>query len=193
MVLKLDFEKAYDSINWGYLFSMLSKFGFGPKWSSWIKNWVSTVRLSVLVNGSLVEEFSPQRGLRQGDPLSPFLFNIAAEGLHILLTKAQDLGLINGVKVGSNGVVLSHLQFTNDSLLFCEAKEAEVRDLKRVLRCFKIMSELKINYHKSDVCGVGVSDDVLDGFASLLNYRVKSLPFTYLGLPLGANPRKKAT
>ncbi|XP_028098838.1 uncharacterized protein LOC114298468 [Camellia sinensis] len=147
VVLKLDFENPYDFINWGYLFFMLSKFGFGSKWSSWIKECVSIARISVPVNGSPTEEFSPQRGLRQGDPFSLFLFNIVIEGLHILLTRAQDLGLINGVKVGLNGVVLSHLHFTDDSLLFCEAKEAEVRNLKRVLRCFEIMSELKRKIH----------------------------------------------
>ncbi|XP_028056988.1 uncharacterized protein LOC114260981 [Camellia sinensis] len=107
--------------------------------------------------------------------------------------RAQELGLIDGVSVGSNGVVISYLQFVDDLLLFCEANGAEVRNFKRVLRCFEIMSGLKKHYYKSVVCGVGVSDDVMDGFASLLNYRVKSLLLSYLGLPLGANLKKKAT
>lgn len=92
IVLKCDFEKAYDSINWEFLFSMLSNFGFGTKWINWMKECVSTAKISILVNGSPTSKFSPQKGLRQGDPLSPFLFNIVAEGLNILLNRAVQLG-----------------------------------------------------------------------------------------------------
>ncbi|GMQ10098.1 hypothetical protein CsSME_00053236 [Camellia sinensis var. sinensis] len=119
---------------------MISKFGFCDKWCSWMKECVISARIFVLVNGSPIEGFNPQRGLWQGDPLYPFLFNIAAEGLHILLFRAHELGLIEGIKMGSNGVVLSHLQFSDDLLLFCEA---EVRNLKRVPRSFEIMSWLE--------------------------------------------------
>lgn len=72
VILKLDFEKAYDSVNWGFLFSMMSNFGFGEKWIGWIKECLFSSRISVLVNGSPTDEFSPQKGLRQWDPLSPF-------------------------------------------------------------------------------------------------------------------------
>lgn len=116
---------------------MLSSFGFGHKWISWIKECVTYVKLSILVNGSPIEEFCPQRRLRQGNPLSPFLLNIVAKGLNILLSRALHMGLIKGVKVGSNGVLISHLQFANDSILFCEAEENEVVNLKRILRCLR--------------------------------------------------------
>ncbi|CAL5443286.1 unnamed protein product [Camellia sinensis] len=115
VLLKLNFEKAYDSINWGYLLSMLPNFGFGSKWINRMKECISTARIFVLVNRSPTKEFSPQKGLRQGDPLSPFLFNLAVEGLSILLLRARDLGLIKGVQIGVNGVVVSHLQFADDS------------------------------------------------------------------------------
>lgn len=88
---------------------MLSSCGFGEKWIKWIHECVTSAKLSVLVNGSPTEEFSPRKGLRQGDPLSPFLFNIAAEALNMLMLRAQQLGLIKGVNIGANGVVLSHL------------------------------------------------------------------------------------
>ncbi|XP_028099375.1 uncharacterized protein LOC114298914 [Camellia sinensis] len=121
LILKLDFEKAFDSVNWEFLFSLLSSFGFGNKWISWMKTCVSTVRISILVNGAPTKEFSSQRRLRQGDPLSPFLFNIVAEGLNILLVRAINLGILRGVHVGSKDVLLSHLQFGDDSILFSEA------------------------------------------------------------------------
>ncbi|CAL5339713.1 unnamed protein product [Camellia sinensis] len=193
LLFKLDFEKAFDSINWNFLFSMLTNFGFGQKWISWMRECVSTARISVLINGSPTKEFSPQKGLRQGDPLSPLLFNLVVEALNILFQRAMELNLLKGVSIGFNQVRLSYLQFADDSLLFCEAKLSEVLALKRLLRCFEMASGLKINYHKSVVCGVGVSISELAVFASLLNCKTQTLPLKYLGLPLGANPRRKKT
>ncbi|XP_028114676.1 uncharacterized protein LOC114312615 [Camellia sinensis] len=101
LIIKLDFEKIYDLLNWDFLFSMMINFGFGEKWMGWIKERITSSRLFVLVNGVPTGEFSPQRGLRQGDSLSPFLFNIVAEGLNILLSRALDMELIKGVKIGA--------------------------------------------------------------------------------------------
>lgn len=109
LVLKLDFEKTYDTVNWNFLFDMQRKFGFGAKLVEWMKTCVSTARILVIVNGSPTEEFSSQEGLRQGDPLSVFLFNIVAEALNILLTRAKDLGLMKGTKIGENDFNISHL------------------------------------------------------------------------------------
>ncbi|XP_028098761.1 uncharacterized protein LOC114298400 [Camellia sinensis] len=169
VILKLDFEKAYNSVNWGFLFSMLSNFEFGEKWLGWIKECLSTSRISVLVNGSPTDEFSPQKGLRQGNHFSPFLFNLVIEGLNMLLTRAQQLGLFKGANVGSNGMSVSHLQFADDTIIFCEADLEEIFSIKRVLRCFEVMSGLRINFYKSVVCGIGVSDREVSDFATVLN------------------------
>ncbi|CAL5336186.1 unnamed protein product [Camellia sinensis] len=193
VILKLDFEKAYDSVNWEFLLSMMENFGFGVKWVGWIRSCISTSRISVLVNGSPTAEFSPQRGLRQGDPLSPFLFTIVAEGLNILLERAKEQGMIRGASVGHQELIISHLQFADDTIIFCEANWDEIRVLKRILRCFEVMSGLKINFHKSIVCGIGVEEELVKEFANNLNCLSQSLPLSYLGLPLGANPRKKST
>lgn len=72
-------------------------------------------------DGSPTDEFSPSKGLRQGDPLSAFLFNIAAEGLNMLLVRAKEMGLINGASVGQLEFQITHLQFADDTILFCEA------------------------------------------------------------------------
>ncbi|XP_028055715.1 uncharacterized protein LOC114259878 [Camellia sinensis] len=148
-------------------------------------------KISILVNGSPISEFIPVRGLRQGDPLSPFLFNIVAEGLNILLLRAPQRGLIKGVVVRSNDVRITHLQFPDDTILFCEAEWEEIVAIKKILRRFEVLSELKINYHKSVVCGVGIDDDLSKEFASKLNCPHQSLPLKYLGLPLGATPTKR--
>lgn len=193
VILKFDFEKAYDFVNREFLFSMLSRFGFGDRWIAWIRECISSARLSVLVNGSPIEEFCPQKGLRQGDSLSPFLFIIVAKCLNVLLSSALEMNLIKGVRVGVNGVLVSHLQFPDDSILFCVADVGEVVNIKRILRCFELVSGLKINYQKSVVCGVGVEFDVLANLAVKLNCKTSSLPLSYLGLHLGPSPSKRKT
>ncbi|CAL5380958.1 unnamed protein product [Camellia sinensis] len=193
VILKLDFEKAYDTVNWEYLFDMLQKFGFGARWIGWVKACVTSHSISVLVNGSPTAEFNPQKGLRQGDPLSPFLFNIVAEGLNVLLSRAKEIGLVRGATVGPNDLAVSHLQFADDTILFCEADWSELITIKRILRCFEIISGLKINFQKSVVCGVGISTQLVKDFVVRLNCSYHVLPLVYLGLPLGANPRRKST
>lgn len=193
IILKLDFEKAYDSVNWSFLLAMMKNLGFGAKWLSWVQECISNIRVSVLVNGSPTSEFSPSRGIRQGDPLSPFLFNIVVEGLNILLTRARELNLFKGGVIGANEISVSHLQFADDSIIFCEANWEEVMNIKRVLRCFEMISGLRINYHKSVISGIGVQDDLLAAIAGRLNCKCQKRPFKYLGMPLGANPGRLKT
>ncbi|XP_028127335.1 uncharacterized protein LOC114323862 [Camellia sinensis] len=111
----------------------------------------------------------------------------------MVLSRAKELGLIRGFSIGNEGLNLSHLQFDGGTILFCEADWVEVTNVKRILRYFEVVSGLKINYHKSTVNGVGIDETPVDEFASRLNCTSQKLPFKYLGLPLGANPRRKQT
>ena len=81
LVFKVDFEKAYDSVSWSFLEYMLDRMGFCLKWRKWINACLQSAIVSILINGSPTKEFAPTRGLRQGDPLAPMLFNIVAQGL----------------------------------------------------------------------------------------------------------------
>lgn len=128
---KVDFEKAYDSVSWQFLDLMMEKMGFNDKWRSWIRECLSSAAVSVLINGCPTEEFSISRGLRQGDPLSPFLFLIAAEGLNMIFKEACELGLYEGYKVG--GLNLSHLQFVDDTLIFGEKCAKNIWAIKAIL------------------------------------------------------------
>ena len=85
IVFKVDYEKAYDSVSWQFLIYMMRRMDFNPRWIMWIEGCLASASISILVNGSPTKEFSPSRGLRQGDPLAPFLFNIVAEGLNGLM------------------------------------------------------------------------------------------------------------
>ena len=124
VVCKLDIKKAYDHANWEALFYLLGRMGFGLKWKGWIKACVTSIRFSVLVNGSLEGFFGSSRGLRQGDPLSPLLFLLIMEVLSRLLKKTEECNLIRGFHVGavnSVGVCISHLLFADDTILFSDA------------------------------------------------------------------------
>ncbi|GAU42165.1 hypothetical protein TSUD_89640 [Trifolium subterraneum] len=150
MLFKVDFEKAYDSVDWGYLDVVMGRMGFPTLWRKWIKECVCTATASVLVNGSPTDEFPLERGLRQGDPLSPFLFLLAAEGLHVLMEAMETQNLFYGYMVGKGAPFsVSHLQFADDTLLMGTKSWANVRALRVVLVLFETMLGLKVNFNKS--------------------------------------------
>ena len=97
---KVDYEKAYDSISWEFINYMLDRLGFYAKRIQWIKCCLEYASVSVLVNGSPTREFTPRKGLRQGDPLAPFLFLLVAEGLVGVSRMAEEKNLIDSLKVG---------------------------------------------------------------------------------------------
>ena len=109
VLLKLGFEKAYDTISWVSVDRVLEEMGFGVKWRKWIANCITTRKISILFNGSPCKPFKMNRGLRQGDPLSPFLFVLVAKVLNKLMVKAANMGLVQGLQVGKNRETLTHL------------------------------------------------------------------------------------
>lgn len=193
LIFKVDFEKAYDSVSWSFLDYMMRRLGFSVRWRRWIHACVCCGKLSVLVNGCPTEEINIQKGLKQGDPLAPFLFLLVVEGLSGLVRSAEALGLYQGFKVGNSGLSISHLQYADDTLFLGEATMNNLWSLKTILRCFELASGLKVNFSKSSVMGVNVGDEFLGLAEHFLYCRVGCVPFTYLGLPVGANPRVDKT
>jgi hypothetical protein len=116
---KVDFERAYDTVNWNFLDYLMGRMGFAEGWRRWIHACVFQSSMSVLVNGSPSADFSVGKGLRQGDPLSPFLFFIVAEGLIGLVHKATESNLYHGYKVSSN-ILFHTLQFMDDTIIVRE-------------------------------------------------------------------------
>jgi hypothetical protein len=106
LVLKLDFEKAYDKLNWDFLYECLKQRGFGDKWCDWIKLVMSSGTVSVKLNNTTGSYFKSGRGVRHGDPLSPFLFNIAADTLAKMISLAQSNNLIKGLSLSILRMVL---------------------------------------------------------------------------------------
>ena len=100
LLFKVDFEKAYDSVDWTYLDDVMSKMSFPNLWRKWIKECVTTAMATVLVNGIPMEEFNLARGLRQGDHLSTFLFLLAAEGFHVMMESMVTNNIFHSCRVG---------------------------------------------------------------------------------------------
>ncbi|GKA15089.1 putative RNA-directed DNA polymerase, eukaryota, reverse transcriptase zinc-binding domain protein [Tanacetum coccineum] len=187
MLFKVDFEKAFDTVSWKYLDHMLLSLGFGSKWRRWIQVCLHSARSSVLVNDSLSSEFLIKRGLRQGDPLSHFLFIIVMEGLHIAMQNAVCSGLIREAEIGTSGHKISHLFYTDDVVIISDWNNQDMGNIIRVLQVFYLASGLKINVSKSNVFGLGVSSRDVEDMASDTGCGLGNIPFSYLGLPLGAN------
>ena len=193
MVFKVDFEKAYDTLRWDFLEDVLLAFGFGPKWRSWIRGCLVSSMGSVLVNGCPTPEFKYYRGLRQGDPLSPFLFILAMESLHIAFSNAMRHNWFSGLQIGaSNPVVLSHLFYADDAIFIGEWSDSNLSNIIDILRCFYLASGLKINLTKSKILGIGVSDAVVGNMAARIGCSVLKTPFPYLGVTVGGNMTRVA-
>ena len=185
---KLNIEKAYDHVCWKFLLAVLKQMGFGERWIKWIEWCISTVRFSVLINGSPSGFFQSSRGLRQGDPISPYLFVITMEVFSCLLRRVISGGFLSGWRVRGRegeGILISHLLFADDTLVFCEESQDQLMNLSWLLMWFEACSGLRVNLEKSENIPMGRVHDIED-LASELGCKVGGLPSCYLGLPLGA-------
>ena len=188
LVFKIDFEKAYDNVRWGFLDFVLQRKNFGSKWRGWIKGCLSSVSYSVLINGRPRGKFRGFKGLRQGDPLSPFLFTLVADGLSRLMERATEVGFLKGCTVGKDNIMISHLQFADDTIFFIDSEGPSFNNMMTLLGLFCEASGLKINMAKSTLLGMGVDDQVTTSRAERVGCGVGLWPISYLGMPLGGNP-----
>ncbi|GJX02851.1 RNA-directed DNA polymerase, eukaryota [Tanacetum coccineum] len=153
--------------------------------TSWIRGCLSSAKAFVLVNGSLTAEFNLQRGLRQGDPLSRFLFILVMEGLHVAIEDAINAGLFYGAKLQSLHV--SHFFFMDDVLLLGEWSSVNITNMVNLLNSFHKVSGLKLNLHKSNLFGIRVDPSEVSNSALVTGCQAQCLPFSYLRLLIGSN------
>jgi hypothetical protein len=153
---KLDMSKAYDRVEWVFLEAVMRRLGFTKRWIHLIMGCVRSVSYSIIINGCLVGDIRPSRGIRQGDPISPYLFIIYAEALSALLQQAEKNGVITGVPTSPRGPTLSHLFFVDDSIIFCKANLVEYRRIMRILGIYEKGSGQKLNLQKTSLFTVGI-------------------------------------
>src|SRR3954471_11504940 len=146
--------------------------------------------MSILVNGSVSKDFKFQRGLRQGDHLSRFLFVLAMEGLTSLVRKSVEMGDFKPFKYGEKEYV-DILQFADDTIILGESTRDNHWNMKVLLRGFEIVSGLRINFSKSSVSGVNIGNWLLRSATSFLGCKKGDIPFSFLGIVVGVNPRRR--
>ena len=150
MAIKIDIRKAFDTLSWDFLISVLSAFGFSSEFCSWIYRLLASARISILLNGSPKEYFSCSRGVRQGDPLSPLLFILAEEYLSALVAQSFAEGSLSAMSCGRI-LPPTHFLFADDTLIFCRATNGNTLALVRLFAKYSALSGQFINWSKSNI------------------------------------------
>jgi hypothetical protein len=167
VLLKLDFEKAYDRVNWQFLREVLLRKGFDPAYVHRIMH--SGGQTAISINGEVGPYFRNKRGVRQGDPISPLLFDFVADALDIILSRARAAGHIQGVVPHLIPEGVTHLQYADDTMIMVQNSDLSLINLKFILLCFELLSGMKINFHKSEVIIMGCDSEEQARVARLLN------------------------
>ena len=153
---------------------------------------ISTATYSILINGEPQGNIVPTRGLRQGDPLSPYLFLLCTKGFYGLLKKAEDMGEIKGVFISCNGPKLTHLLFADDSLIFCRAQDNDCQKSLEILNTYERASGQQINQDRTTLFfSKSTSPDMQESIKQALGVPVIQQYEKYLGLPSFIGRKKK--
>lgn len=186
-MLKVDIRKAFDTVCWDFILKLLEAQGFPPLFRVWIKECISSPRFSVAINGELAGFFEGKKGLRQGDPLSPYLFILVMEALSKMLELASDLGKIELHPKCSNPKI-THLLFADDLLVFSNGSRVSLSGISEVMHMFKEFSGLDMNPTKSEIFFAGYLESDARALSAYAGINLGSFPTRYLGLPL--NPSR---
>ncbi|KAL9674186.1 hypothetical protein QQ045_030456 [Rhodiola kirilowii] len=192
--IKLDLSKAYDRVEWCFLEAMMRKMGFADRWVSRVMSCVTSVSYVVKVNDSISKEFLPERGLRQGDPLSPYLFVLCTELLSANIKAGILAGQISGLKINRSAPIVTHLFFADDSIFLIRADSVEATNWRRILAEYGEVSGKRINLEKSEVCfSASTPAHVRMEIAGILGIHQVPGHSKYLGLPFAMGQKKTAT
>ena len=179
----IDISKAYDRLKWDYIVEVMTKMGFEPVWVDGMRLCITTVSYSVLMNEDLVGQFIPRRGLRQGDPVSPYLLIIGTEGLSSLINQAVSRGEVHGIKVCRGAPEVTHLLFADDSLFFFKAGEYECLKRQNILTKYGQDSSEAINLQKSGLLFSKNVEGTRTIVENIMGIRGQLNTGRYLGLP----------
>lgn len=194
MALKLDMSKAYDRVEWNFLEKLMIRMGFNERWVGLIMTCIKIVTYLVLVNGEPKGLITPSRGIRQGDPLSPFLFLLCTKGLHGLIKQVANSGDITSFALCRQGLKLTHLFFADNSLLFCRATPGKYDKVMDILSKYESVSGQKVNREKIALFFSGsVDEGSRQNIKKKLGVQEEHNYEKYLGLPSLIGRRKKAS
>ncbi|XP_024990681.1 uncharacterized protein LOC112524970 [Cynara cardunculus var. scolymus] len=181
---KIDIKKAYDMVDWRFLIVMMHGLGFHPVLIKWIREMMSTTSYSLAINGESYGFFHGGRGLRQGDPLSPYLFTIIKEGFSMLLKTCIREASAFGYHRGCEELDITHLCFADDLFVFTKGDVHSVEVLKKALSLFHQRSGLEPSLEKSEIYFGNVPLHIREAILVCLPFKLGSFPVRYLGVPL---------
>ncbi|GKC10895.1 putative reverse transcriptase domain, reverse transcriptase zinc-binding domain protein [Tanacetum coccineum] len=181
---KVDIQKAYDTVDWDFLKNILAGFGFHDRMIGWIMECVTTTSFSISINGSLHGFFKGKRGLRQGDPLSPYLFTLVMEILTLMLQRGVSNANLFSYHRYCSKLKLINLCFADDLFLFSHGDTDSVKVIKEALNEFKEASGLVPSLPKSKGYFCNVLNFTKIAILQILPFEEGSLPVKYLGVPL---------
>ena len=177
---KIDIRKAYDTVDWAFLLRMLEGFGFHPVMINWIREMITTPSYSIALNGDITGFFKGERGIRQGDPLSPYLFTLIMEGFSMLFRLCIEEAAEFGYHMGCQVLELTHLCFADDLFVFTGGDVHSVIVLKKALDLFASRSGLRPNIEKSEVFFCNVAPANREAIISYLPFRNGVFPYDIL-------------
>ncbi|KAM0922259.1 hypothetical protein ACQ4PT_006220 [Festuca glaucescens] len=183
IMLKLDITKAFDTVDWAFLLEVMAKLGFGRKWNSMVGGLLSSASTRVLVNGAAGELIFNRRGLRQGDPLSPLLFDTVMDVLHLMFERVAAVGLLT--KLSASGFRHRTSMYADDVVTFIRPTEVDLRAYTQIVEDFGVASGLRTNLAKCSLHPIRCSQEQVALASYILGCEVAYFPFKYLGLPLG--------
>jgi hypothetical protein len=190
-IFKLDYEKAYDRVDRDFLLKVMRMRGFSPRWMSIIEGLLHKDSVGVRINDCNSQFFLTSRGVSQGDPISPILFNFMADVFTKVLFKAAGDRQIAGLMQELGGGEIINMQYADDTLLFLENKLQSVINLKWILACFQHMSGMRINFHKFDLVPINLFEEDAQLTAQSLSCKQGEFPMNYLGVPLHHSKLRK--
>ncbi|XP_024004414.1 uncharacterized protein LOC112081865 [Eutrema salsugineum] len=177
-------SKAYDRVEWSFLRALMGKMGFAPRWIEWVMYCISSVSYKILLNGEPRGCIKPSRGIKQGDPISPYLFILCTEALVSQLRLAEAQEKLQGLRIARASPTTSHLLFADDSLFFCKAEPVQSRELIGIIRSYGEASGQKINFTKSSIMfGNDVPTITRQEVKTTIGIYQEGGMGTYLGLP----------
>lgn len=192
MAVKTDMSKAYDRVEWNFVSTVLKRLGFDEVWTNWIMQCITTVQYSYLVNDSVYGRVKPYRGIRQGDPLSPYIFILCGEVLTGLCKKAARDGTLQGIRVARACPRVNHLLFADDTMFFCQANRTSCEKLAQILSEYGKVSGQKINRAKSSITFSSKAPlETMDAAKTILGISKVGGLGKYLGLPEHFGRRKR--